>query len=300
MGRIFVLVFLLTGVAQMLHAQGNPFELRYLLTLEERQELVFNQRNPFELIRGEEADAILGFFPETVKPHAALQPYDDLRYVDAPGLLFWIYLALFVLATLLFNLGRTQTGRWWRATVNDQLTLGLQRESTKGYGAAWSLWYVFFFANAGIFLYQAVNGWTNGQFPGDNPIMLPVFTGAVAAYFLAKHLVLHLTGRIFPLNRPMAHYSFSIRLFNVVMGMGLFPLNIGMSYSGDTLRDVFFYLAVGWICLHLLFRVLRALQIGLPYLASGPVHFFLYLCTVELAPVLVLLKWLQTDGHALL
>lgn len=277
-------------------AQGNPFELRHRLSAEERQRIIFSERNPFELIRGQEAEAILRFLPGAGGAAQGTAAAEDTRYLEAPGLLFWIYLALFVMATLLINLSRTRWGRWFRALFNDQLTISLLREREHGHALPYLLWYLFFFANGGIFLFQGLNWWTGGVFPGDDHTRLIGLAAGLAGFYLFRHLALYLTGSIFPLQRPLSQYGFVINLFNAILGLALFPVNVGMSYAAGPLRELFLYAGIALVTSSLLLRGLRGLWIGLPFLTRSPVHFFLYLCAVEVAPVLILTKWLMTAG----
>jgi hypothetical protein len=280
-------------------AQGNPFELRHRLSPEERQRIIFNERNPFELIRGDEAEAILRFLPSAAGPGQALRPQADLRYMDAPGLLFWAYMALFVMATLLINIGRSRMGRWFRAMFNDQLSISLLRERQRGNALNYQLWYLFFFANGGIFLFQGLNWWNGGLFPGEDFRWLLWLAGGLAGFYLFKHAIHWLTAGIFPLHRPLQQYGFTITLFNALLGLALFPVNIGMSYAVGPLREVFLYTGCLLLAASLILRLIRGLWIGLPYLTRSPIHFFLYLCAVEVAPVLILAQWILRSGSAL-
>lgn len=293
--RMALITMLLTGT-WFVGAQINPFELRHRLDPEERQLLIFSQRNPFELIRGAEARAIAAFLPGAVQPAGAVQPLADQRYLEVPDLLFWVYLIMLIYATLLINLGRTPIGRWGRALFNGQLTTSLLRERERGGIAPYLMWFVFYGMSMGIFLYQALNHWSVGAFPGDQPLFMVWIGLGVSGFYAVKHLVLALMAMIFPLSRSTRPYSFTVNLFNLVLGMALYPLSIGLSYGSGGLREVFLYLGVSIIALSYLIRIIRGLLIGFPHLVESPIHFFLYLCSVEAAPVLVLFKWIQQGG----
>lgn len=294
MRRLFLQIVMVLSACMALNAQPNPFELRHRLSAEEREQIAFQDRNPFELIRGEEAVVIREYLPSAVKPQK-VERVEDRRYVKAPGLLFWVYMGLFVVLTFLISMGRTILGQMVRGMFNDQLTVSLMRDRDRSQASPYFLWYLFFFVNAGIFLYLAVNWYTGSTFPGESPIYLLYFSAAVAGFYLVKHLVLMLVGWIFPLQKPIRQYSFTINLFNALMGLILFPLNIAMTYTSGGLRDFFLYLVFTALVLSYLLRILRGLWIGLPYLMKHPIHFFLYLCAVEIAPVLFLWKWM-TEG----
>jgi hypothetical protein len=183
-----------------------------------------------------------------------------------------------------------------RGLFNDQLSLTLLREKERSGAALYFTWYLFFFINAGIFLFQACNWWTNGTFPGDKYLYMIWISLGVMGFYLLKHTILLIMGSIFPLQKPLQQYSFCINLFNALLGLALFPVNISISYSGGTLNEIFLFAGFSIVALSYIFRILRGLWIGLPYLMKSPIHFFLYICAVELAPFLVLLKWLGGFG----
>lgn len=291
-----MLVRLLTAlslvIAALLPATAiNPFELRHRMSPEELHRMAYSDRNPFELIRGEEAVAIRAFFPGAPAPSAAVRPILDKRYLKAPGLLFWVYLGLLGLLTLLINRGRSPVGRLFRASLNEQLSLSLQRDLERSGRAELVLWTGFFFINAGIFLFQSANWWSRASWPGEQPLFIVWLGLGVLGYYALKHLVLTVAGWIFPLQKPFRQYRFSIDLYNALLGLALFPINAGISYAEGWPRDAILFLGFALVGFNFLLRWFRGLWISLPYLSGTPIHFFLYLCTVELAPVLVLVRW---------
>ncbi len=276
-------------------AQPNPFELRHRLSVEERQQIAFSTRNPFELIRGPEAALIRAYLPSAVQPERSLR-LEDRRYVRAPGILFWLYMGLFIMLTFLISMGRSLLGLMIKGMFNDQLTFSLLRNRERSQASPYFLWYLFFFFNAGIWLYLTVNWYTGSVFPGEDPIYLLYFSLGVAGFYALKHLILWLFGEVFDLKKPVKQYSFTINLYNGILGLALFPLNIAISYTVGSPRDFFLYTVFGLLGLSYLLRIARGLWIGLPYLMRHPMHFFLYLCAIELAPVLILWKWLSSGA----
>ena len=269
----------------------NPFELRHRMSPEELHRMAYSDRNPFELIRGEEAVAIRAFFPGAPAPNAVVRPTLDKRYLKAPGLLFWVYLGLLGLLTLLVNLGRSPIGRMFRASLNEQLALSLQRDLERSGRAELVLWTGFFFINGGIFLFQAANWYTRASWPGERPMFIVWLSLGLLGYYALKHLALAITGWIFPLQKPFGQYRFSMDLYNALLGLALFPINAGISYAEGWPRDAILFLGFALVAASFLQRWVRGLSISLPYLTGSPIHFFLYLCTVEMAPVLVLVRW---------
>jgi hypothetical protein len=53
---------------------------------------------------------------------------------------------------------------------------------------------------------------------------------------------------------------------------------------------------IGLLGLIYLFRSLRGLFVGARFLAFHKLHFLLYLCAVEIAPVAIAIKWILTNA----
>lgn len=289
MKRSWLVIVLGMGVLAALKGQPNPFEQRYRLSAEDRQRIAFSSRNPFELIRGEEAAVLKEYLPSGTRARR-YEPQEDRRYVKAPGIQFWVYLGLFIMLTILIGISRSLLGQMARGAFNDQLSVSLQRNRDRVRSSPYFLWSLFFFFNAGIFGVQAANWFTGSSFPGQKPVFLLWFSAGIAGFYLLKYIILRVLGGIFPLEKPCGQYAFAITLFNALLGLGLFPVNVAVSYTSGGARELFLFIGFGLIAISYLLRIARGLWIGLPWLMRHPIHFFLYLCAVEMAPLVVLVR----------
>lgn len=114
----------------------------------------------------------------------------------------------------------------------------------------------------------------------------------VGAAFLIKHTILHIISAVFPIAKEVKLYNFIIITSGILLGLILLPLNIFIAYSPEILGNILTYTAFIAIGLVYLVRSLRSLSVASPFLATDQFHFFIYLCTVEFAPLLVLAKLL--------
>jgi hypothetical protein len=123
-----------------------------------------------------------------------------------------------------------------------------------------------------------------------------ILLGAVLGVFILKHLFIKIIASVFPLSKEMSLYAFTVTIFCAVLGFFLIPLNAFVSYAPDSLMISAFWITVGVIILIYLFRSLRVLFIGGRYIASHQFHFLLYICTLEIAPFLVLVRLILNQG----
>ncbi len=268
----------------------NPFELSPRLSLPDVEEdsAAADTGNPFDIIAP--VNPPVGRGPEIKKtapkerpaPPAPLQSrYRTFLLITNIGIL--------LLLAILLTLFRGQAGKAYRAFLNDNLLNQLQREREAGGGLPYYLYYGFFMINAGFFLFLLSRHY-GFNFSGNHWYGLLYCIGGVAGIFLAKHLLLGYLAFVFPVEKETHLYSFTIIIFSIILGFFLLLINLLLAYApADTVQWIL-YAAYTGIGMSYLFRSLRGLFIGNRFLLFHKFHFLLYICTVEIAPVLVLAK----------
>jgi hypothetical protein len=114
----------------------------------------------------------------------------------------------------------------------------------------------------------------------------------VCLAFLVKHTILYIVSVVFPITKEVKLYNFIIITAGILLGLILLPLNIFIAYSPEILGNFLTYTAFGAIAIVYLVRSVRSLSVASPFLATDQFHFLVYLCAVEIAPLLVLIKFL--------
>lgn len=122
---------------------------------------------------------------------------------------------------------------------------------------------------------------------------IQLFLAASALLFCIytiKYLFLRFMGWVFNAGEAAAEYSFIVFLINKVMGIVLLPFLLVLAYADSTwipviITAVFCVAAIffGMRYLVLLTRVRKALPVN-------AVHFLIYICAVEVLPLLVIYK----------
>jgi hypothetical protein len=114
--------------------------------------------------------------------------------------------------------------------------------------------------------------------------------GGVALIYVIKHAILYTLAAIFPVSKEIKLYNFIIIITGIVIGLLLAPINIFMLFSSDSLTTMLVYTGLGIIALMYVVRVLRSFFVNASIILDNKFHFLLYLCAVEIAPALVLVK----------
>jgi hypothetical protein len=282
----FCLFWLL--VCQALPAQpDNPFELRFRLPDAPEAGVNTLLGNPFDVVPHREpgvSKALLDELPENQKPVFSLPAGNSLSDLS----LFFILLAVLTFLAFTVAANRTAALKAWRSLLNDNALVIAQRESAGQAGnTPYYALYVNFLLNAGLFVFLIVQSQTGSHY--KNFGFLGLCFLFVAAVFLIKHLLLRLVGWLLSVEQDILRYNFLIIAFNCVLGLFLLPFNFLIPFLNDY-KDFLVFWAIGLAILFYSYRALRAFSVASKFLAGNQFHFLLYLCTVEIAPVAILVK----------
>jgi Domain of unknown function (DUF4271) len=248
--------------------------------------------NPFDILRGTNVatdSASIAARNNADVLSAAPSLLNKQTY--SKNFLFWIFLITLILMAFVVSNARTAVQNAYQALLSDNALRQIHREQV-GWGNFGQLaLYGLFWLNLGIFVflmyYRYVGQPQYGQFA---TFMLCV--GGVAAVFTIKHAILFVIAAVFPIAKEVKLYNYIIITGGILISLALLPLNIFIAYSPDSLKEIFIYSAFGIIALVYLMRSLRSLSVASPYLMTDQFHFLLYLCAVEIAPLMVLVKLL--------
>ncbi|MEO1435929.1 MAG: DUF4271 domain-containing protein, partial [Bacteroidota bacterium] len=226
--------------------------------------------------------------PTLVLPEANIPVGENPHGLSQLGRgLFLLFLG--ILLALLNALFRSDLQRVWRtfgslnqANFNYRQLAGSFRWSTL-------FFFLFFFLSGGLFLFYllsyfgvqlSVGGWG----------AVAALVGALVVITLGRMLVLGFIRGVFPFGQEIGFFQFNINQFNFVMGLVLFPMVIALAFVQEQLHQIILWISIFAVGGIYIFRTIRGLFIAREYLLFHKFHFFLYLCTVEIAPLVILLK----------
>ncbi|MFW5687369.1 MAG: DUF4271 domain-containing protein [Bacteroidota bacterium] len=124
---------------------------------------------------------------------------------------------------------------------------------------------------------------------GIHPLLFLAYgLGGALAFYLVKYILMVFAGWIFNTLKPTGSYMRVILLTNQFMGIALLPVVIIAFYNPYVW---ILYIAWGVVILLALYKVVRVSLIGWKIPDISAYHLILYLCTIEIAPVLFLVKF---------
>ena len=116
--------------------------------------------------------------------------------------------------------------------------------------------------------------------------------GTLAVIYIGKYLFIFFCGWAFNVPQVAFNYNFIVFLVNKVTGICLLPLLAIMAFSHGQTYDAAVTVAISLVLLMLLYRYIVVLGTVVKNLKINAVHFFIYLCAVEILPLLVIYKLL--------
>lgn len=113
----------------------------------------------------------------------------------------------------------------------------------------------------------------------------------LALVYIFKYLVIQFMGWVFNAREQASTYGFIVFLVNKVIGLALLPLLWLLAFSPNGgLQQITVTLAAVIVILLLIFRYVVSMTVIRNTLSVHPLHFFIYLCAIELMPMLILYK----------
>lgn len=272
---------------------GNPFDIQDAPPEETAiQEQVPITGNPFDLRLPPKGEK---YTPAS--PKSGTRPTEVLseETVVSGRFRFSLVLAILALLTLGVSLFRSIIQKAYRSFLNDNFLNQMHREQIGLIAWPYMVLYLVFFIQLGSFIYLSglERGWFEDQDHWQN---LGLVIAGVAGLIILKHLALIVIGNLYPIGKETGQYSFSIVIFGIIAGLVLTPFNLLLAYGPESIRPILVLSGLIMLLLIYLYRSIRGVLIGGRFIAQHQFHFLLYICTIEIAPILWLFKFVESQG----
>lgn len=202
---------------------------------------------------------------------------------------FIIYIFLFLLAAIAINFNRSYPALLLKATYNQNQLRILFKDAFKGnHLLIFGILYFLFIINAGIFLYQSFKMFQVAALSLFWSILIVILV------YMIRHLVLYIMGKVFPMEKEAMFFNYTIGIHNLTAGLGLMLINILLSFLDPETGKMLIFSGLGIVVALYAMRQVRGLLNNIPVIVSRKLHFIIYLCAVEIAPWMILVKYVTT------
>ncbi len=204
----------------------------------------------------------------------------------------WI---LFILIAILLVLA------WIRLTYNKYIVSLLEasvnyQRSAQVYGdpgivqkRIFLIFNFIYFITGGLYIFFLMNNFAWYPFELKDLWLFLADAGFLAGLMFFRTIVLKLTGHIFNRYKLYNEYIFQSFLFNKITGIVLIPFIIGIAYTRGFPKEIIIYVSLFAVAGIFILRFARLLM----FIFKNVVllsYLILYLCTLEILPMLVIVK----------
>lgn len=219
--------------------------------------------------------------PSGNKPDIHLTPYD----YSLAALLF----VAFILFAWLYVNNRKRLNQIIRAFYVGRYASQLSRDEVT-FGNRVSIFLsVLFIIIFTVFLNQ-VNAYFGFYDVPRGPLPYIKTGTALILIYGIKILLIRLLGVVFLRKKEASEYLLALMLFGCTLGLFLMPVVIGLAFARQADPRLFIITGLGLTLSFLLIRTVREVVIGLNSARVSGFYLFLYLCTLEILPFVVLVK----------
>jgi hypothetical protein len=118
-------------------------------------------------------------------------------------------------------------------------------------------------------------------------LILAVFVSGIYSF---KLFLLKITGFIFQLDKPISAYIFNVFLINNLVGILFLPIVIAVAFTTTFAALILIKIAIAVFIILYIFRLIRGIMIGLNLTNFNLFYLFLYICSLEIAPLVLIVK----------
>ncbi len=132
----------------------------------------------------------------------------------------------------------------------------------------------------------------------DGILSYLAYAGILSGFLILRYLTSHAVGYVFDKHYEFREYIHQLLLIYKNLGIYLLVLVIGIAYIREDLRAYLVYLAFLLLAAAVVFRIFKGLKIILSKKEVLIFYLILYLCTLEILPVLVFYRFFSLSIQA--
>lgn len=210
----------------------------------------------------------------------------------APMWLTFVIFGWLAFVAMQFSLHRQDITKTFQAFLNASAAGQLHREQKFFFTPANLSAIATYGLSMGIFTFLAAHHLGNPlQFNTFSALLLCIL--GATGFYTFKHLELRFLATLLPFSAELGLYNFIVSNTNKVLGLSLVPFVLFLTYAPEILQPTLLYSTLGLMGIAYAYRNFRAISSVTDVILFHKFHFFVYLCTVELAPLLIGLKLLS-------
>lgn len=196
---------------------------------------------------------------------------------------FWISILSGLILSILLTINRGVIVKIWKGIKNNNFMILFQKEERNGNSVSFGLLYLCFILNVAAFITMIVR---RQGFDFFNQSFFKVLLLVIGIVVL-RHLIMIVMRLISNAKKEINNYYFSIISVNSLLGIVLIPINLLFAFGPHYTQLQVVILGVVILIGCLVLKWIKGITNSLRLIFTASFHFFLYLCTAEMLPLLI-------------
>lgn len=263
----------------------NPFDIENRVPQEEiittTESELLGDGNPFDIHKKQTSKNRKG---KKIAKQSDARPSTQIDQLALAGLLL-------VPLAFLMTLFRGVFNDFFESVYRDRKFNQFYRRMNSMWAAPHIMFYVYFLISISVFTYLVF------EYYGlriAHPLWksLGITALYIGVYFIAKHILVSWLGDTFEVKNESTRYGLLFMTFNIAAGVLLTPVNLLLILGPVDTKGTVIVIGIILLALTILLLLLRSFSLSNKLLSQHPIHFFAYLCSIELAPLFIVIKLL--------
>lgn len=216
-------------------------------------------------------------------------PKPVIHYTDYDYLIASVLLFMYIIFVMLYIKNRKRLNQVIKAFYINRFASQLVREEVSVVNRVSILLSIIFLFSITIFIRQIMDyyGWSQEQ----NEMLLFLFIlASVIIVYTVKFITIKFFGFVFKTAKETDEYALTVLLYINSLGLFLLPIVVCIAFAENVPVEIFIKTGLCLLALFLFTRMVRGLIIGLNSIRVSKFYLFLYLCSLEILPLIVMVK----------
>lgn len=148
---------------------------------------------------------------------------------------------------------------------------------------------VFFITTLSLFINRVLSYFGFQLFESDFFLIIIIVFALITTYAV-KFATIKLLGYVLNVEKEAKDYMMTIFLFCNTLGLFMLPIVICLTFVKQVSPGIFIYTGIVMIITFFIIRMIRGLILGFNSSGISKIYLFMYLCTLEILPLVILLK----------
>lgn len=229
-------------------------------------------------------------------------PHEASAYVDISGQLLlanqpaWYFMILFLLfasiaVSQIYFKGLLQNT--FQTVIRYSVTVGMFNDNSQVQRQKDNILYAIYFISFAMFILVLENRWS--LYPYDiTGFRLFLWNIAfLLGIFYTRIFLLNVVAHIFKQRKLFQEYLYHVFSLNKLFGIISIPLVFLLIYTENTINEICFILAISMFLMMIIMKAIKGFIFSIEKHVFN-FYLFLYLCALEIVPILLMYKWITT------